>query len=137
MIFVDTNIFIDLAQANGEWTRWSENSFSTARAADELVTNLIVLAELAPGFDSADLLENHVQALGVGLVPLTPRASFRAGQAHLAYRRAGGARPGILADFLIGGHASVLDAKLLTRDRRRFARYFPELEIIAPETDHG
>jgi hypothetical protein len=37
-----------------------------------------------------------------------------------------------LPDFFIGAHAAVLGAPLLTRDSRRYADYFPTLELIAP-----
>ena len=52
-------------------------------------------------------------------------ASFLAGRAHAEYRRAGGARPAVLPDFLIGAHAAVTGRALLTRDPRRVARYLP------------
>ncbi len=67
-------------------------------------------------------------------MPLTNEVAIRAGQAHRLYRDRGGTRDAILADFLIGAHAAVRRAPLITRDRQRFASYFPELTIIAPET---
>ncbi len=38
-----------------------------------------------------------------------------------------------MPDFFIGGHASVAGYRLLTRDASRYRRYFPTLELIAPE----
>ncbi len=70
----------------------------------------------------------HVQLfeldIGVALV---------AGRAHRSYRQRGGVRQTILPDFLIAGHAEVLGASLMTRDRR-LASYFPSLSFITPET---
>jgi len=37
-----------------------------------------------------------------------------------------------LPDFFIGAHASIAGLKLLTRDAKRYRRYFPKLQLIAP-----
>jgi predicted nucleic acid-binding protein len=34
-------------------------------------------------------------------------------------------------DFLIGAHAAVAGLTLLTRDARRYRRYFPKVRLIA------
>jgi len=39
-----------------------------------------------------------------------------------------------LPDFLIGAHAAVKGYTLLTRDARRYRQYFPDLDIIAPDS---
>ena len=66
--------------------------------------------------------------------PLPWPAAFLAGKAFLAYRRRGGARRSPLPDFYIGAHAAVRGYRLLTRDRARYATYFPTLDLIAPAT---
>ena len=63
---------------------------------------------------------------------LPKAALYVAGVAHRHYRRAGGLRQSILADFLIGAHAAVLGCGILTRDARRYRNYFPRVEVIAP-----
>ncbi len=60
-------------------------------------------------------------------------AGYLAGRAFWAYRRAGGVRERTLPDFLIGAHAYVMGHRLLTRDGRRYRRYFPDLVLIAPD----
>jgi hypothetical protein len=37
-----------------------------------------------------------------------------------------------LPDFYIGAHAAVEGMALLTRDRVRYASYFPSVKLIAP-----
>jgi predicted nucleic acid-binding protein len=61
-------------------------------------------------------------------------AALIAGWAHREYRSRGGRREQTLPDFLIGAHAVVSGYRLLTRDPKRYRTYFPDLEIIAPDT---
>jgi predicted nucleic acid-binding protein len=61
-------------------------------------------------------------------------AAFLAGSAHQRYRKKGGARERTLPDFLVGAHAAVKGYRLLTRDARRYRAYFPDLDIVAPDT---
>lgn len=137
MIFIDSNIVIDLIEHSSTWSAWSRIEMSKASASDSLIANAIVLSECASHFGELEEALEYFEAVGIALKNIPAAAAFRAGKAHARYRRSGGTRETILADFLIAGHASVLDAKLLTRDRRRFASYFPELTLIAPETDNG
>ncbi|WP_353204434.1 PIN domain-containing protein [Sphingomonas sp.] len=131
MIFVDSNVVIDLIE-DGEWTPWSKRMLSDSRVA--LVANLIVFAEVARTFPSADAVGIFLHELGIGLDPITPTIAYQAGHANVAYRLAGGRHKAILADFMIGAHAAALGATLVTRDRRRFATYLPDLPLITPET---
>jgi predicted nucleic acid-binding protein len=41
----------------------------------------------------------------------------------------------VLPAFFIGAHAQVLGLPILTRDSRRYRAYFPEVEVIAPESE--
>ncbi|WP_226993591.1 hypothetical protein [Burkholderia plantarii] len=49
------------------------------------------------------------------------------------YRPTRGTNTGVLADFFLGAHASVLGARLPTRDVRCYRTWFPKLALIAPE----
>lgn len=135
MIFVDSNIVIDLLE-DGEWTAWSTHLLG-ARSDEPLATNLIVFSEVSRAFGSTADLLMFLRELGVTIHPITPDVAFRAGRAHVDYRLAGGRQGSVLADFFIGAHAAALGATLMTRDKRRFSTYFPELTLITPETDHG
>ena len=61
-------------------------------------------------------------------------AAFLAAKTHLAYRNRGGACAQTPPDFFIGAHARVKGHRLVTRDAERFRIYFPEVEVIAPDT---
>ena len=131
MIFVDSNIIIDLVEPNGAWREWSEEVLLSQEAP--LITSAVTLAEAARQFHSLKAELSFLALMQIELLDMPPEAAFRAGKAHAAYRAAGGTREAVLADFLIGGHATTLGATLLTRDRGRFATYFPELQLITPE----
>ena len=136
MIFVDTNVLIDVLTPDQEWRSWSHAAvlrLSTEGA--ELVIDVIVLAELASNFPDLGTLLTALDDLDIGVLPLTEDVAFEAGIAFRADRRLHRQRTAILSDFLIGGHAATLGARLLTRDRAIYARYFPDLTLITPETD--
>jgi hypothetical protein len=69
---------------------------------------------------------------GVELVEIPRAALFLAGRAFQTYRGQGGPRTGVLPEFFIGAHAAVEGISLLTRDARRYRRYFATIILIAP-----
>ncbi len=79
---------------------------------------------------------NALMALmGITMFAIPHRGLFLAGKAFQLYRRLGGTRTGVLADFFIGAHAVVSDTSLITRDPRRYLAYFPGIELITPSLD--
>jgi len=99
--------------------------------------NEIVFAEVAARFVSLVLLETSLAALELSVERLTLLECHRAGQAFAEYRRRGGTRTAILPDFLIGAQAATRGWPLVTRDRKGFASYFPEITIIDPLEDQA
>jgi predicted nucleic acid-binding protein len=55
-----------------------------------------------------------------------------AGKAFVKYRRKGGTKTNVLADFFIGAHAAVAKLPVLTRDVARYESYFPTVQLVAP-----
>lgn len=102
------------------------------RDENEVRINPVILAEISPRFATVELLLRTCEQLQFSIEPLQVSECYRAGQAHAEYRRRGGARTTILADFLIGAQAAERGWPLVTRDRKGFANYFPELTIIDP-----
>jgi hypothetical protein len=137
LIYVDTNVILDIVNGSPDWLNWSAGQLASAKASGRVVTGIVVAAEVAHYAASAAQLETSFQALMIELVEADLVAAWFAGQAYREYRRRGGERPSLLPDFVIGGHAAALGATLLTRDPRRFRSYFPDLPLIAPDTDHG
>jgi predicted nucleic acid-binding protein len=132
LIFVDTNILIDIATANATWAEWSRQALVAAHAKGPVLFNAIVYSEFAVGFDREADCNAEIEAFDLTFADIPSRAAFRAAQAFRRYRHAGGLRVATLPDFFIGGHASALGVALLTRDSRRYRAYFPEVALIAP-----
>jgi predicted nucleic acid-binding protein len=133
LIFVDTNILIDIATDDPAWADWSRHAIASAHARGPLLINAIIYAEFAIGFEKQSDCDAEIEKFDLTLAEIPKSAAFRAAQAFRSYRRGGGARTSALPDFFIGAHASVAAALLLTRDARRYGAYFPELTLLAPE----
>lgn len=132
-VLVDSNVIIDIASDDDQWFEWSSCSLRSLKRA-RLLINPLILAEisvLARGEDEVAALEKQ---LNLYRVQLPWRAAFLAGQAFLAYRRAGGQKSTPLPDFYIGAHAQAANLTLLTRDARRYRTYFPSVRLMAPES---
>lgn len=132
MILVDTSVLLDIATDDPSWKVWSLAALEAAAAADRLVINDIVYAELSVRYRQIEDLEAFVKAVGLELDQIPRSALFAAAKVYQRYRSMGGARPSVLPDFFIGAHAAVTGASLLTRDTRRHRTYFPHLQLIAP-----
>lgn len=128
---VDSSVLLDVFTVDPNWAAWSEGQLIQAAQRGALVINAVVLAEIAPRFERVESLRSSLPSMTViEEIPLA--ASFLAGHAHTAYRRAGGHREAILPDFLIGAHAAITGRPLLTRDPRRVATHIPGANLIAP-----
>ena len=132
-VLVDSNIFLDLFEG-GPTRKWSRDALARAGSAAMLTVNPIIWSEISARFATEADLVDALTGLPFQREPIPFEAAFAAGKAHLAYRKAGGARERTLPDFLIGAHASTSGHTLLTRDASRYRTYFPSLEIIAPDT---
>ena len=132
MILVDTNVLIDVLSVDQGWKAWSAAEIERQSLGGEVVINEIVYSELSGRYESQRHLDAAVDGLQLAFEWLPKPALFLAGQAFRRYRRAGGPRTSILADFFIGAHAAVARVPILTRDARRYRSYFPEVELIVP-----
>ena len=134
MILVDTNVLLDVLQGDARWAEWSQQQLESARLTDRLAINAVVYSELSIAFERIEELEAVVAEAALTVETIPREALFLAGKVFLSYRRARGAKPGVLPDFFIGAHAAVMKWPLLTRDVRRYPRYFPTLRLITPES---
>lgn len=131
---IDTNALIDALGPSSPTRAWSLAAMKQSLEQGPLVINPVIWSELAASPLSEQQLSQALQWLDLKRETLSYEVAFRAGKAHLAYRQKGGQGERTLPDFLIGAHASVRSHRLLTRDAARYRTYFPDLDIISPDT---
>lgn len=133
MLLVDTNVLVDVLEDDPEWADWSIGQLRAQSKIHRLAINPIIYAELSLTFSTVEALDEALDDLGLTMVELPRPALFIAGKAFIRYRRQGGTKGNVLGDFFIGAHAAVSKYPVLTRDTRRYASYFPSVNLIAPE----
>src|SRR5687767_12327627 len=102
------------------WCEWSRRQLDVWAGRGDISINAVVYAELSVGFARIEDLDAVLAQHGVRSLAIPRAALFLAGKTYQAYRRAGGVRTGVLADFFVGAHASVAGLPLLTRDARGY-----------------
>ena len=131
-VLVDSNILLDIATNDPNWSDWSGRALAECAEHSALIVNPIVYAEVSIGYTTIEALDAALPAALYRRDPLPWEAGFLAGKCFLSYRRRGGVRNSPLPDFYIGAHAAVGHLALLTRDAARYHSYFPRIEIFAP-----
>ncbi len=133
MLLVDTNVLVDVFQDDSDWADWSLRQLRAQSQVHELAINPVIYAELSLNFESVAALDAAVHGLGLQFRDLPRAALFLAGKAFVKYRRAGGRKGNVLADFFVGAHAAVMGCGIVTRDARRYRNYFPRVALVVPE----
>lgn len=133
MLLVDTNVLLDVLEDDPAWADWSVRQLRAQSQAHALVINPAIYAELSLAFDSVKALDEAIEGMGLSFQELPRPALFLAGRAFVRYRRDGGAKGNVLADFFVGAHAAVLSCSILTRDARRYRNYFPTVRLLTPD----
>lgn len=131
-MLVDTNVLVDVLENDPEWADWSVAQLRAQAQIHRLVINPVIYAELSLAFSTVEALDEALAALQIPVNDIPKPALFLAGKAFVKYRRQGGTKSNVLADFFIGAHAAVAGLPVLTRDVRRYASYFPTVAVVCP-----
>ena len=131
---VDTSVLLDIFFDEPQFCPLSLAALRACLAEGPLVACDVVWAEIRAAFGDEDGAVRALAGFPVAYSAMEVRAASRAGAAWGAYRRAGGPRGRVIADFLIGAHALEQADRLLTRDRGFHRSAFGGLVIVDPST---
>jgi predicted nucleic acid-binding protein len=150
---VDTNILLDILIPDAPHVDISEKSLTESLESGSVIISEAVYTELAAHFPLKEQIDQFLKETGIDLYPSGTDALYLAGDAWREYLqkrtnsmvcpscgttrefrciKCGSAflpRQHVIADFIIGAHASVHADRLLTRDRGYYRTYFPDLHL--------
>jgi hypothetical protein len=125
-------VLVDVLSADPKFGPTSREAVRSCLREGGLTACEVVWAETAAGFPAVADASVALDRLGVRFTALDVAASEHAATAWRDYRQRGGRRDRVIADFLVGAHASATADRLLTRDRGFYRAYFADLPILDP-----
>jgi predicted nucleic acid-binding protein len=129
---VDSSVLLDVFGADPTFGPSSAAALRNCLNEGRVVACEVVWAETGASFSAPAEADTALRGLRIDFSALDAPAALAAGMAWRAYRKAGGSRERVVADFLIGAHALSHADRLLTRDRGFYRSYFGALSILDP-----
>ena len=126
---LDSSVLLLLSRKQPGWEVWRDR-LQFAASEGELSISPIAFAEFSIAYSQVEAVQADLDLLNVYYDPISPAAAYLAGQIFLRYRRNGGPRLNLIADFLIAAHASVQADRLAALDRGYIRTYFPSLALL-------
>lgn len=128
---IDSSVLWAIAKGDEDGASWLE-TLAECRATGPLVVCEIVWAETRAAFPTAVAHAGFLERLGVHFDASDAAVATLAGELQDRYRRAGGKRARVTADFLIGAHAALRANRLATKDDGFFRDHFRKLAVVRP-----
>lgn len=132
---VDTNVLLDIFGPDPIFGPRSAEALRSCLREGRLVACEVVWTEVASVFSSPALAQEAMARLAVEFSAISQDTALAAATAWKTYRKRGGRRERVAADFLIGAHAQLQAERLLTRDRGFYRAYFTGLSVLDPAKD--
>ena len=129
---VDTSVLIDVFGADPKFGDASANMLRRCLNEGAIVACDVVWSETRAAFPSDTGFSEALRVLGIEFSPVSVVAANLAGANWKKYRAGGGRRERVMADFMIGAHATTQCDRLLTRDRGYYRKYFASLTVLEP-----
>ena len=129
---VDTNVLIDIFTDDKSFGELSAQALEESIELGQITACEVVWAETAALFPSDKSFIDAMEELGIGFIPMDPESATKAGNAWRKYRKNGGKKTRMVADFMIGAHALIHCDRFLTRDRGFYHSYFASLKVVDP-----
>jgi predicted nucleic acid-binding protein len=129
---VDSSVLLDVLADNIVHAERSLLALRQASRQGQLIVGECVLAEIFPALGDADQVRRFLADWQIEFVSSDEESAMLAGEMFLHFLKRGRERKKIVADFLIGAHASVHADRLLARDRGYLRDYFTSLNLVDP-----
>ena len=129
---IDSSVLLDIFLDDRTFRARSLAALRACLADGPIVACDVVFAEVTAVFADESAATRAMAQIPVGYSAIDSASALRAGSGWRRYRRDGGSRQRIVADFLVGAHALVQADRLLTRDRGFHRAAFDGLTIIDP-----